>query len=50
MAPARIILLIALTGAKNKTHLLVSTLNSLHNYFYGAIYSNDLLPRKEHFI
>ena len=47
MAPVRIILLTALTVAKNLTHLQVSALNSLHDYFCGAIVTNAL-PRKKH--
>ena len=39
-APGRKILLIALTIPKNKTHLQLGALNSLHNYFCGAIVTN----------
>ena len=50
MAPAKIILLIALTVVKNRcTYCMVSALNLLHNYFCGAIATN-LLPKKRHFI
>ena len=49
MALARIIMLIVPTVAKNYTHLLVSTLKSLNNYFCGTIVMN-VLPRKKHFI
>ena len=49
MAPARVILLIAPTIAKNWTHLLVSALIPLHNYFFDTIVTN-FLPKKKHFI
>ena len=45
MAPARIIILIALTVAMNLTYLLASALKSLHNYFCCTIVTN-VLPRK----